>query len=71
MPPDPAVPLSARSMHRRRVRIQDRNGVKVRVHEHPNGTTVEADCGCFGSPLRVHTSTYCPPFIAAQEEKSS
>lgn len=43
-------------------RVQDRNGVKVRVHEHPNGTTVQATCQCFGSPWRLHSTDQCPLF---------
>lgn len=53
---------------KRRVRIQDRNGVKVRVHEHSNGTTVEATCQCFGSPLRIHSNPFCPLLAAAQRK---
>jgi hypothetical protein len=47
------------------VRKQDRNGVKVRVHEHENGTWVEADCQCFGSPLRLHSNMDCPVRLRA------
>lgn len=49
-----------RQLYLQRTRIQDRNGVRVRVHEHPNGTVVEADCQCFGSPKRLHSNMSCP-----------
>lgn len=51
-----------------RIRNQDNNGVKVRVHEHANGTVVHADCQCFGSPMRLHTNAYCP-VLTAQRPK--
>jgi hypothetical protein len=44
----------------RPVRIQDRNGVKVRIHENANGTTVEATCKCLGLSGRVHSTLECP-----------
>jgi hypothetical protein len=39
---------------------QSRNGVKVIVTHWPGkGSIVEADCGCFGAPYRVHTNSNC------------
>jgi hypothetical protein len=49
------------------IRVQDRNGVKVRVHLHDNGTTVDADCQCFGSSQRLHTNPFCPVLVKATE----
>ena len=44
-----------------KIRNQDKNGVKVRVHVHKNGTTtVQADCNCFGDYNRLHTNARCP-----------
>lgn len=42
------------------VEIQDRNGVRVRVRRSENGSTVEADCRCFGNPRRTHSNPFCP-----------
>lgn len=39
---------------------QDRNGVKVRVRRNEGGSTVVADCSCFGHPFRVHSNVNCP-----------
>lgn len=40
---------------------QSRNGVRVLVHRVPGqGTTVDADCSCFGSDFRAHSRTDCP-----------
>lgn len=51
---------------RKGVRIQDRNGVRVRVHEQDGGTTVEAECSCFGSPTRTHSRESCPVAVVAR-----
>lgn len=45
---------------RRRVLRQDKNGVKVKVTKHENGSTVEADCQCFGAEGRLHSTVSCP-----------
>lgn len=45
---------------RRKVERQDRNGVKVRVTRADDGSTVEADCSCFGHPFRTHSRMTCP-----------
>jgi hypothetical protein len=40
---------------------QSRNGVRVIVTHHRNGgTTVDASCSCFGSPMRAHDHDSCP-----------
>lgn len=40
---------------------QSANGVRVIVIRFPSGgTTVEADCQCFGLPWRVHSTPSCP-----------
>jgi hypothetical protein len=39
---------------------QSRNGVRVIVTRHKDGTTVDASCSCFGIPGRTHSSTSCP-----------
>jgi hypothetical protein len=39
---------------------QSRNGVRVLVRRFDGGTTVEADCSCFGSDFRVHSQPDCP-----------
>jgi hypothetical protein len=44
---------------------QSRNGVKVIVTRFRDnlgvsGTTVEADCNCFGHPMRACSSSQCP-----------
>lgn len=39
---------------------QSRNGVKVVVYRSENGSVVEADCLCYGSPYRVHSNPCCP-----------
>jgi hypothetical protein len=49
---------------------QSRNGVRVIVHRNENGSTVEADCGCFGAPNRLHTNPCCPVLIAARNRPS-
>lgn len=42
------------------VEDQSRNGVRVIVRRFKHGTTVEADCQCFGSPMRAHSRADCP-----------
>lgn len=39
---------------------QSNNGVRVWVYRDTNGTSVDADCSCFGNPARVHSTTGCP-----------
>lgn len=39
---------------------QSRNGVKVTVYKSENGSVVQADCLCYGSPNRVHSHPNCP-----------
>jgi hypothetical protein len=40
---------------------QSRNGVRVVKHTFPDGgATVDADCQCFGHPMRVHSTSNCP-----------
>jgi hypothetical protein len=39
---------------------QSQNGVKVIVRRIPGGTTVQADCDCFGSRWRAHSNPKCP-----------
>ena len=45
-----------------RVTIEDqsKNGVRVIVHRSAEGSTVDADCECFGSNFRVHSREDCP-----------
>lgn len=65
-------------MQRRTIEDRTRNGVRVRVEkvsdEHgPVGRVVLADCQCFGHPLRVHSTEFCPnrlAQIAAREDKT-
>ena len=45
---------------------QSKNGVRVLVRRSDGGSTVEADCACYGNPQRVHSSRLCPVF---KEEK--
>lgn len=58
----PAVLLPPMTKGRPRFHDQSRNGVRVLVHRSVNGTTVDADCGCFGLPGRAHTNINCPLF---------
>jgi hypothetical protein len=44
-----------------------KNGVRVRVEHSDQGSVVEADCQCFGHPLRTHSNAYCPN-LATQTE---
>lgn len=44
------------------VEVTVRNGVRVKVTRFCGGTTVEADCQCFGAPFRAHSTTACPLF---------
>lgn len=39
---------------------QSRNGVRVLVYKSAGGSVVEADCKCYGHPLRVHSNQNCP-----------
>ena len=40
---------------------QSKNGVRVIVTRYPGkGSTVEADCECFGIVGRVHSNSFCP-----------
>lgn len=39
---------------------QSKNGVRVIVHRYPDGSTVDAGCGCFGSDFRAHSRVDCP-----------
>lgn len=58
---------------------QSQNGVKVIVHRFYDengefeGTTVEADCQCFGTFFRAHSNPSCPvrQRILAEETKLS
>ena len=43
-----------------KIEDQSRNGVKVLVSYWPDGTTVEADCNCFGFTNRAHSTEDCP-----------
>jgi hypothetical protein len=36
------------------------NGVRVRVTRTEQGSSVYADCDCFGHPCRVHSNVRCP-----------
>lgn len=42
---------------------QSRNEVKVTVYRSENGSVVEADCLCHGSPYRVHSNPNCPNIL--------
>jgi hypothetical protein len=44
----------------RRVKTTVKNGVRVKVTRSETGSVVEADCGCFGHPWRLHTRMNCP-----------
>jgi len=47
---------------------QSRNGVRVLVHRHPDGSTyVDAACACFGGN-RAHSMSNCPRLIAAHAD---
>lgn len=46
---------------------QSKNGVRVIVRRWKDGTTVEADCKCFGSYLRIHSNPMCP--VAAHQDR--
>ena len=49
---------------------QSRNGVKVIVTRfEAGGTTVDADCQCFGIQGRVHSSMLCPLRLKAMETR--
>lgn len=39
---------------------QSKNGVRVIAHRSAEGSTVDADCECFGSNFRVHSREDCP-----------
>lgn len=39
---------------------QSHDGVRVLVHRREHGTTVEADCLCFGNKGRCHSNPNCP-----------
>lgn len=41
---------------------QSRNGVRVIVRRSEEGSSVEADCSCFGLVQRLHSNTNCPLF---------
>ena len=47
---------------------QSRNGVRVIVHRWTDGSTVEADCQCFGGAFRSHSTSDCPMFRKAIRE---
>jgi hypothetical protein len=40
-----------------------RNDVKVTVIRSKDGTTVEAECKCFGNPMRTHSHVRCPNLL--------
>lgn len=44
---------------------ESRSGVRVIVHRQHDGSTVEADCQCFGSWMRIHSNPSCP--VLAQQ----
>jgi hypothetical protein len=46
---------------------QSRNGVRVIVTRSEDGSVVEADCNCFGSPQRVHSNMFCPLLVKNTE----
>lgn len=53
---------------------QSANGVKVTVwrfhDEHGvSGTTVEAECQCFGHDLRAHSSPICPALTRSRSQR--
>lgn len=50
---------------------QSKNGVRVIVWRWPSGgTTVEADCQCFGSFGTVHSNMHCPMLKLARGESA-
>jgi hypothetical protein len=58
-----------RSQQTRTVEERTKNGVHVRVERvsdenGPVGSVVLADCQCFGHPLRVHSTEFCPNRLA-------
>lgn len=67
VPPGPWSPTLIRG--RPRHEDQSNNGVRVIVHRNENGTWVDAQCGCMGSRLRMHTSMDCPLLAQLQRER--
>ena len=47
---------------------QSKNGVNVKVYRFLHGTTVSADCSCFGMPFRTHSIETCPVLVRRQQE---
>ena len=52
----------AKSPPEERISVTDesRNGVRVIVTRTKDGSTVQADCQCFGNPGRAHSTDGCP-----------
>jgi hypothetical protein len=47
---------------------QSKNGVNVKINRFQHGTTVSADCSCFGMPFRTHSTEDCPVLIKRRQE---
>jgi hypothetical protein len=47
---------------------QSKNGVNVKIYRFQHGTTISADCSCFGMPFRTHSTEDCPVLIKRRQE---
>jgi hypothetical protein len=49
---------------------QTKNGVHVIVRRFQDGSTVEAECSCYGIEFRTHSTDVCPIILARKNNKS-